>query len=115
MFHVKHVIAFLADLEDMIVNGDENNWPAPTKIAWRLRMAVDRDINEKNSPSSFFRERLSQIQYAVNMQTEDGDLWESPINLREEYLQKALKDLHRVIENDEPEDALTMIRGRLDT
>ena len=114
-FHVKHVMRYLQDLEDMVLNKSESDWPLATKIAWRLRMAVDQDVGEANSPSFYFRERLAQIQHAVNMQGEDRLLWSRPTSNREEYLQRALRDLHRVIENDGSEEALTMIRGRLDT
>ena len=112
---MKHVMRYLQDLEDMVLNKSESDWPLATKIAWRLRMAVDQDVGEANSPSFYFRERLAQIQHAVNMQGEDRLLWSRPTSNREEYLQRALRDLHRVIENDGSEEALTMIRGRLDT
>jgi hypothetical protein len=112
---MKHVLEYLRELEESVESDSQHNWPLASKVAWKLRRAVDKDLSEKNTPSFYFRERLSQIQHAVNMQTEDSILWDVTLTMRELYLQSALKDLHRVIENDEVDEALTMIRGRLDT
>jgi len=112
---VKHVLRILQQIADELDGTDPSTWPKANKILWRINEAARKDVTEKNTPATYFRERLSEIQHAVNLQTMDSTLWEEDHDTRYIYLQKSLKDLHRVVEMDQPEEAISDIRGRLDT
>ena len=112
---MKHVMKTIEQLVDELDGSDPATWPRANKILWRLQEAINLDTREKNSPASYFRERLSEIQFAVNMQSMDEALWCEDSGISISYVRKSLRDLHRVIEMDQPDEAISDIRGRLDT
>jgi hypothetical protein len=112
---VKHVMRVVAVIGEELDGMDPSTWPRASKVLWRIQEAINLDTRERNSPASYFRERLSEIQFAVNMQSMDELLWDDNKPATTAYLRKSLRDLHRVVEMDQADEAISDIRGRLDT
>ena len=63
--------------------------------------------NGEEVPTFDAHQRLRAIQAVVDEQAEDEGLWIVPMHISEDFLQRALRRLHAVIEAKESPDALS--------
>lgn len=56
------------------------------------------------------RERLDLLRHACDLQAEDRNIWDPPKDWQANYLQEALRNLHSMIEDDDPTIALEFIQ-----
>lgn len=64
----------------------------------RASSSQPNDLDELKAEIEYLTERLNSIIYKVNTQSKDEGIWFLTTSASEEYLQQALRELHRVIE-----------------
>lgn len=87
---------------------------------WEFNGAIIKDMPERlrlyNEAVENLQSSFALIVEAINAQAQDKALWSSPIGrlqtAQEAYLQESLRDLHRVIE-DQDTEALKRIKEKM--
>lgn len=69
--------------------------------AWPYEKELHKEIEQLRTENAQLKEKLAKIQNKVNEQADDKGLWFIANKATEDYLQRGLRDLHRVIEQEE--------------
>lgn len=76
----------------------DGKWSNDVDWKYEFERSSERNMGLQEAYDEL-KAKLERIQIKVNQQAEDEGLWFKTIYVTEEYLQRELRELHRVIEN----------------